>query len=163
MKKILMAGLLAFLLMGCSSIPKQASFYVEPESVEPFVYELRDVQVSIDYVQETEIAEQFYNLLLTQMSIQDFSAGETDKVIYVDVNVNQRSFIQDIQQKNSIYITFTGYDEEDNIVLRENSYIVGKGTFISSVEQFNCGKKAAAKLLNFQKGVNKAYLKNNEE
>lgn len=161
MKKIFLAGLITFLLMGCASVPKKASYYVEPGDMTPFVYELRDVSVSIDYVEEVDIAQQFTNLLLTELSFQD--ADENASVVYLDVSVNQRSFIQDIQQKTSIYVTFTGYDEDENIVLRENSYMVGKSTFISSIDQYKCGKKIVPKLLNFQKNVNKVYLKNNEE
>lgn len=169
MKKGLWVALCSLLFFGCTSTSKQSNYYVPAESKTPFVYEVRNVTVSIDYVEEDVIAQQFNTLLITELSGQEtkITGKETvfpvDDVVYLDVEINQRSFIQDIQQKNSIYIIFTGYDSDNNIVIRENAYFAGKENFISSVDQYNCGKKIIANLLSYQKQVNGIYLKNNEE
>lgn len=160
MKKVYFIVLVSFLFISCSAIPKRAKYYELKDNLEPFIYEIRDVSVVIDYVEENDIADQFTNFLLTKLSYQQSVSSD---IIYIDVSVQQRSFIQDIQQKNSIYITFTGFDENNNIILRENSYYVGKSTFISSFDQYKCGNQIVSNLLKFQKDVQNIYIKNNEK
>lgn len=169
MKKRVWLGLICLLFASCASTQKQSNYYLPQETKTPFVYEVRSVTVTVDYIDEKVIADQFYNLLITELSAQETQiTGKeivipVEDVVYLDVTINQRAFIQDIQQKNSIYITFTGYDSDDNVVLRENAYFAGKENFISSVDQYNCGKKIITNLLNYQSGVNKVFLKANEE
>lgn len=165
MKKRLWFGLCAILFAGCASTSRQASYYI-PEIVQkPFVYEVRNVYVNIDYVEDAVIADQFNTLLITELSAQETQITDKENVypvndvIYLTVEINQRSFIQDIQQKNSIYIIFTGYDKNGNILIRENSYFAGKENFISSVDQYKCSKKIIANLLSYQKKVNIIFLK----
>lgn len=168
MKKVLWLALCSLLVVSCASTSKQSNYYIPVESQNPFIYEIRDVSVSIDYVEEKIIADQFTTLLITELSSQETQiTGKevvfpVNNIVYLDVEINQRAFIQDIQQKNSIYIIFTGYDENDNIVIRENAYFAGKENFISSVDQYNCGKKIIANLLKYQKDINGNFLKNNE-
>ena len=67
--------------------------------------------------------------------------------------------IQNINQKNTIYINVIGYDVDDNAVIRDNFYITGDMNFISSVDQYKCINKVLKKLKNYQKSVNKDYIK----
>lgn len=153
---------LSFVFLGCSSIPKETISFPAISEMDPFDYETGDVSVSIDYVNETVIADQVTTLMNTVFS-KNIENKNEENIIYIDFNVVQRSFIQNINQKNTIYINVTGYDSDDNIVLRDNFYITGDQTFISSVVQYKCVNKIANNLLNFQKAVNKAYIKRIED
>lgn len=148
----------SFVFLGCSSIPKETISFPAISEMDPFDYETGDVSVSIDYVNETVIADQVTTLMNTVFSKNTENKNE-DNIIYIDFNVLQRSFIQNINRKNTIYINVTGYDSDDNIVLRDNFYLTGAQTFISSVVQYKCVNKVTKHLLNYQKSVNKAYIK----
>lgn len=161
MKKVCIPLFLCIIFCGCSSIPKETISFTPISEMEPFDYKTRNVNVSIDYVNETVIAEQVSILLDTKFA--NNSENKNGKnIVCIDFNVVQRSFIQNIEQKNTIYINVIGYDFNDNIVLRENFYLTGNQTFISSVVQYNCVNNITKKLLNYQNSVNKNYIQQNK-
>lgn len=158
MKKSFILLSMCFIFLGCSSIPKETMSLNSVNDMEPFDYETGEVSVSIDYVNESVIADQVTTLMNTVFSKNTVNQND-ENIIYIDLNVVQRSFIQNINQKNTIYINVTGYDTNNNIVLRDNFYLTGDQTFISSVVQYKCVNKVTKNLLNYQKSVNKKYLK----
>ena len=158
MKKDCVLLFLSFIFLGCSSIPKETISFPAVNEMDPFDYETGDVSVSIDYVNETVIADQVTTLMNTMFS-KNMENKNDENIIYIDFNVVQRSFIQNINQKYTIYINVTGYDLNDNIILRDNFYLTGDQTFISSIVQYKCVNKVTKHLLNYQKSINKAYIK----
>ncbi len=139
-------------------MPKETISFPSVNEIEPFDYETGDVSVSIDYVNEAVIAEQVTTLMNTLFS-KNMENKNDENMIYIDFNVVQRSFIQNIDQKNTIYINVIGYDSNDNIILRDNYYLTGDQSFISSIVQYKCVNKITKHLLNYQKLINKAYKK----
>lgn len=158
MKKSYVLLSLCFLFIGCSSIPKETISLHPVDELEPFIYEPGDISVSIDYVKESVIAEQVTTLMSTVFSKNTENQND-ENIIYIDFNVVQRSFIQNINQKNTIYINVIGYDSDNSIILRDNFYLTGDQTFISSVVQYKYVNKVIKNLLKYQKSVNKNYLK----
>ena len=149
---------LSFMFLGCTSIPKETISFPAVNEMKPFDYETGEVSVSINYVNESVIADQVTTLLNTVFS-KNIENKNDENIIYIDFNVVQRSFMQNINQKNTIYINVIGYDSDNNIVLRDNFYLSGDDTFISSVIQYKCVNKITKKLLNYQNSVNEAYIK----
>jgi hypothetical protein len=49
--------------------------------------------------------------------------------------VEQRSFIQNVEMYNSIFVSCFARDEEGVIYAKENEYISGKQNFIAAAEQ----------------------------
>ena len=80
-------------------------------------------------------------------------------VVYIDFNVVQRSFLQNIDQKTTIFINVIGYDSDRNILIRENYYITGKDTFLSSVTQYKYVSKITNNLLKYQESVERSFEK----
>lgn len=160
MKKVSFILFISMLFCSCISFPRSSSFYVESKELVPFDYNIRDVSVSIDYVNEEIIADQVRNLIETTLIPSQI---DSESIINLDINIIQRSFIQNIEQKNSIYINFVGYDENEDIVVRENYYVSGNQTFVSSVDQYDCIKRILNKLISFQDSIRKEKIKENEK
>lgn len=109
MKKNCIPLFLCIIFCGCSSLPKETFSFTPTNEIEPFDYKSRNVSVSIDYVNETVIADQVSTLLDTQFA-NNSENKNSKNIVYIDFNVVQRSFIQNIEQKNTIYINVIGYD-----------------------------------------------------
>ena len=157
-KKILLL-LSVFCVISCTSIPKHSTVYYSEDYLEQFCYEIRDVDVSIDYVNEAVIAEQVKILL---ESITNRNQNIENKV-FIDFNVLQRSFIQDINQKTTIYINVAGYNSNNEILFRENYYLTGKETFLSSVTQYRCVNYITKKLSKYQESIEKKIIQRDEK
>ena len=136
MKKIILILFIAFMFISCTSFPKSTSNYYFSSDDKTYLYEVKNINVSIDYVNDKFVAKQIKDnveslLYANQRFINDATT------INIDIDVNQRSFIKNIEQKNSIYISFVGYTDEGFIILRENVYITGNKNLISTVDQYN--------------------------
>ena len=149
---------LIFFVFGCTSLPQHKSLYNYIPGTEPFIYEIRDVNVSIDYVNENEIANQV-RILMESSVISNSDLQNMSNVVYIDFNVLQRSFLQNIDQKTTIFINVIGYDSDRNILIRENYYITGKDTFLSSVTQYKYVSKITNNLLKYQESVERSFEK----
>lgn len=136
MKKNILILFIAFMFISCTSFPKSTSNYYFSSDDKTYLYEVKNINVSIDYVNDKIVAKQIKDnveslLYANQRFINDATT------INIDIDVNQRSFIKNIEQKNSIYISFVGYTDEGFIILRENVYITGNKNLISTVDQYN--------------------------
>ena len=161
MKKIILLLSTVFIFVSCISFPKSTSNYYFSNYEEIYIYKLKNINVSIDYVNDKIVANQIKDnveslLYTNQRFIKDGT------VINVDIDINQRAFIKNIEQQNSIYISFVGYTDDGLIMFRENMYITGNKNLISAVDQYNCITPILERMIKQQTLHNEKSNQNNE-
>jgi len=132
---LLLLIILLFLLPSCVTKRQQNSWYNYPSVPFFFRYQIDNVSVIINHVHEENITRQVYIIAYTHLESQQKNYQINGKTIFLDINVEQRSFLQNIEMYNSIFISITARDELGNIYARENEYISSKQTFIAAAEQ----------------------------
>ncbi|GHT92865.1 hypothetical protein FACS1894140_5490 [Spirochaetia bacterium] len=137
MIKFSLFSLLAFflLLSSCVTGTRHGSFTNYPGI--PFFgdYRINSASVTVDHVKEDSIAAQLFticHILLESKKQYDLEEGKT--LLLVDITVEQRSFMHDVDLYNAIYVSCVIRDEAGNIYGRENEYISGKRTVIAAAE-----------------------------
>jgi hypothetical protein len=138
MKKILLLFLLICFLITLSSCvtSRQHGFWQAFPPV-PFFYnyQIENVSVIIDHVREDNISKQVFLIAETHLASRQQEYQKYDKTLFLDINVEQRSFMQNMDMYNSIFVSFAAYDEEGTIYVRINEYISGKQTFVAAAQQ----------------------------
>ncbi|MDR0669044.1 MAG: hypothetical protein LBF95_03085 [Treponema sp.] len=104
-------------------------------------YRAGGITVVVDHVPEEGIASQI------RVMAETFLAGggknnaakkngtEAGGLMLIDMRVEQRSFLHDVELLNAIYIDCLIRDEEGRVFGREYEYRVGKGSILSTREQ----------------------------
>jgi hypothetical protein len=144
---------------------KRSSFTGYPPL--PFFWECRPgrIEVIIDRVREENIAGQVETIIQTWLDRKQNYDLETDEALFLDVTMEQRSFIRNVEVYNTIYISCALRDGQGRVYARENEYISGRRNLVTSPEQYRIMKRVMGKFLNDQKKRGKAvpaYKKNNE-
>jgi hypothetical protein len=116
--------------------------------------QLNSVNVNVDHVNDSKIAEQMYIIAETYLNAKQNKAIDADKILLVDITLIQRSFMYNVDLYNTIYATVDAHDEEGIVFARENIYTSGKKTIVSVTEQ-------DAILKNILKRLIKKHVKNN--
>jgi hypothetical protein len=138
MKKTVLTFLLIGLLVAASSCVtkrRNSSWNEYPPIPFFYQYQVGSVVVIVDHVREVNIAQQLCTIAETCLESQQKYALQSDKTFILDITVEQRSFMQNVEMYNSIFVSCFVHDEEGNIYARENEYITGKKTFIDAAEQ----------------------------
>jgi len=138
MKKIALPVLLVVFMFAessCVTRSQYKSWHEYPKA--PFFcrYQINDVSVVIDHVREENIAKQLNLIANTHLESRQRNYQSGDKILLVDIGVEQRSFMQNVELYNSIFVSCVAHDEEGNVYAIENAYISGKRTFIAVTEQ----------------------------
>ncbi len=155
MKKVLFlctAVYMCFLFCSCAT-GRSASFTSEP-SIKDGQVSLGDVQVVIDQVVEKQTASQIY--LLTNNYLLSEVLNGTGTSILLDVQVSQRSFLQNAQIHNAIFFSFTFTDAVSNkpvAVITE--YTSGSDTVLSANIQKKYIHKALSEYFKKKSNVSK--------
>ncbi|GHV89513.1 hypothetical protein AGMMS50268_00160 [Spirochaetia bacterium] len=150
-----------FLLLGsCVTGTRRGSFADYPGP--PFFYDCRinSVSLTVDHVREDNIASQLFMICQTYLeSKQRYDPIRADKTLLLDIRVEQRSFMHDVDLYNAIYVSCVIQDEGGRIYGKENEYISGKRTMISSAEQDRIMGRILDRILKKQKSQYRAMLK----
>ena len=151
-KMILLAAILdlSLVLSSCLSLPKESSF--EKFEKDAAVYEILvgSVSVTKEQLEEIAIEKQMHEILST-MLLQKNADTERDvetenKILYLDVEISQRSFLKSVDQINSIYVLYSLKDPNGELVLKKGLYKETKETVLSSTEQFRIAKRIVKNL-----------------
>jgi hypothetical protein len=158
-------GIFALLAFSCMTTNKRSSFAGYPPL--PFFWECRPgrINVIIDRVREENIAGQVETIIQTWLDKKQNYDLKTDGPLFLDVTMEQRSFIRNVEFYNTIYISCVLRDGEGTVYARENEYITGRRNLVISLEQYRIMKRIMGKLLKDQKKRYRAvpaYKKTNE-
>ena len=129
--------LLVILVTSSSCVTKRQRGSWQEYPLFPLYYHfsVSDVTVLIDHVREENIAQQIYRIAGTYIESRQNITRYGDNILLLDIIVEQRSFMQNVEMYNSIYVSCIARDADGNIYACENEYISGKNTFISVPEQ----------------------------
>ena len=151
-KMILLVAILdsSLVLLSCLSLPKESSF--EKFEKDDAVYEILvgSVSVTKEQLEEIAIEKQMHEILST-MLLQKNADTESEveaenKILYLDVEISQRSFLKSVDQINSIYVLYSLKDQNGELVLKKGLYKETKETVLSSTEQFRIAKRIVKNL-----------------
>jgi hypothetical protein len=138
------------MLSSCVTKTQHSSFQKYPDV--PFFcnYRVNSVDVIVDHVQESNIASQILTISEAFLESKQKYSVENETYFFLDIMVEQRSFMQNVELYNSIYISCIIRDREGNIYGKENEYISGKQTIIAAAEQNVIMKRILSRLISFQ-------------
>ena len=153
-KSLLLCGIFILFCFGCVSpisIPNQ-SIASLPE-YEKKLLDCRIIpgaaEVTVDYVKQNDIAEQITDIADILLNSEQTNNGTHTFIL--DISIRQRSFLRDIQQRNSIYIIASLKDEDGNIALNQTINIEGSDSVLSSVNQYKYVKRILQNIKNTQR------------
>jgi hypothetical protein len=131
----------------------------------PFFWDCRpgEISVTIDRVREESIAAQVEAIIRTWLDKKQNYSMETDRPLFLDVTMEQRSFIHNVEFYNTIYIACTLRDEEGTVYARENEYMAGRRNLLITLEQYRIMKRVMGKLLGDQKKRYRAIMRYNKK
>jgi hypothetical protein len=130
----------------------------------PFFWDCRPgrISVTIDRVREENIAGQIETIIQTWLDKNQNYDLKTDRALFLDVTMEQRSFIRNADFYNTIYISCLLRDEEGKVYARENEYLRGRRDLVIAPEQYRIMKRIMGKLLKDQEKRYRAAVKYNE-
>lgn len=132
MKKLRLLALAAIAFAGCSTTGSSSKFYEDSGGIlAASRIEVRNVSVVVDYVRQNDIESQVLDIAGSLIE----GSGVAELTLYADIDVNQRSFIDGIDPKNSLFVTLVIETEDGRIIARQHAYAVGNETVISSAVQ----------------------------
>ena len=139
MKKIVLLVVLLFgfliTLSSCVTKSQRGSWNEYPPVPEFFRYRVDQVSVIVDHVREENIAQQISVIAETYLGSMQNYDRKSDRTFVLDISVEQRSFMQNIEMYNSIYISCAARDEEGKVYAKENEYISSRSTIVAAAEQ----------------------------
>lgn len=140
-------GLLACVLFtGCASFPTKSGYENRPSGVNSFNISIEKIDVLREQIADPLIANQISGILETLIISK---ADENAMNLKLSVVVTQRSFLKNISQRNSIYVSYTLSDEDERIYLKKGYYVETDSTIVSSQEQYKIAKMIALGVKSF--------------
>ena len=140
--------LVSFLLFSCISLPKSDGYEIYPDEPADYMVSIDSVSITIDYVEDKELESQAKDMMLTQFAgICEENDGCMPLVL--NVTLSQRSFYKNIDQYNSIALSYTLTDSEGNVVVRQGYYKRTGDTVVSSTEQFDLLERMTKKIKDY--------------
>lgn len=97
---------------------------------------VRNVSAQVDFTIQEDVANQIKDIV----SIMTETAMEKKKFI-LDITVRQRSFLQDVTNKNSIYTSCELLDPNGKTLSRFSFIDMGTGTILNAEKQNRIAKK----------------------
>ncbi|MDR0449692.1 MAG: hypothetical protein LBH26_00320 [Treponema sp.] len=156
-------GAFVLLASSCMTANRRSSFASYPAL--PFFWDCRPgkISVTIDRVREESIAGQLEIIIQTWLDRKQGYSIDTDRPLFLDIIMEQRSFIRKAQFYNTIYISCSLRDGEGKVYARENEYMTGKRNILISLEQYRIMERVMGKILRDQKKRYRAVLKYNRK
>lgn len=138
MKRFLALAFAAFALAGCATTGSSSKFYDDTDGLlASSRIEIRNVTVAVDYVSQKDIEGQVRKIAasLVDGGVSGIGEDSDAAVLYADIEANQRSFIDGIDPKNSLFVTLAVTTAGGQVIAREHAYAVGNETVLSSAVQ----------------------------
>jgi len=138
MKKVVLLFLLAGFLITLSSCVtnRQYNFWQDfPPAPFFYRYEINNVSVIIDHVREESISWQVFTIAETNLKTRQQRYQIPGKTLFLEINVEQRSFMRNMEMFNSIFVSFTARDENEMVYIKVNEFISGRQSFVVATEQ----------------------------
>jgi hypothetical protein len=148
-KNLMLCGIPLFFLAlsACVTGSGQGSWKSYPPVPAYWDYRGGEIQVTVDHVSEDRIAAQLGVIAETILTVNGPRTIEPDSLMTIDIEVEQRSFLHGAELLNTIYISCRIRDENGAVLGRENEYITGKGSSVSSKEQHRLLKQVLGRVL----------------
>jgi hypothetical protein len=146
----ILPAITVFLFLSCVSEAGGGSWNSYSEMPAYWDYRTGEIKVTVDHVQEEGIASQIRvmaDILLAGGAENKIEAGVQIDTCWIDIRVEQRSFLHDVELLNTIYIDCLIRDEGGRVVGKEYEYRVSKGSILSSEEQQRLFKKILGRVL----------------
>ncbi|MDR2136339.1 MAG: hypothetical protein LBO76_06970 [Treponema sp.] len=140
--------LTASLFPSCASGGGSWNSY--PEAPAYWGYRAGEIRVTVDHVQEEGIASQIR--VIAETLLAEKEAVQPDTSLLIDIRVEQRSFLHNVEFLNAIYIDCLIRDEAGNVFGREYEYRVGKASILSAREQERLFKIVLKRILASRRG-----------
>lgn len=153
MKKIFPIVVLVVLsFFSCTTKKSVQNFYTENPSIDDMCnISIHDITVVVNHVREKEVEAQIAQIvqdIVEQNNTSDYST-EGD----LDISINQRSYIDGSDQKNSLFISCI-VTHDGKKLCSESMYLTGTANILSSVEQYQYLNEIVSRIF---KKRNKAY------
>jgi hypothetical protein len=127
--------LTVLLFLSCASGSGRGSWNSYPEAPAYWDYRTGEIRVTVDHVQEDAIASQIRVMADIMLARGAEGKRAANTHAQIDIHVEQRSFLHDVELLNAVYIDCLISDGEGRVLGREYEYRVGKGSILSSREQ----------------------------
>jgi len=139
--------LLSFLFSGCLSLPLESSFENFPDDKDSYRIEIESVHVFKEELEEVSIEKQMEEILSTMLLAKESRSERLeDKVLHLDLEISEKSFLKNIDQVNSICVLYSLKDSQGNLVLKKGIFKESKETLLSSREQYRIAKRIVRSL-----------------
>ncbi len=158
MKKsfVLLVAVFCFVFASCASTSR-SGYEVLPSQKTTYTVELENVAVNIEYIEENVLAEQIFQIMDSKIPVRKESVFDR---LFLDIQINQRSYYENITQYNSIYTFYTLTDGDGNCVLKNGIYKKTSDSIASSVLQCSLSTLIAADVKSFISRSEKIVPKN---
>ena len=128
-------GFIIPLVLSCASGGGKGSWASYPAMPVRWDYRIGDIQVTVDRVREEAAAVQIGAIAETMLAAGDRGNSKGRVPLTLDMRVEQRSFLHNVELLNAIYLDCLVRDAEGRVLGREYQYSVGKRSIISTKEQ----------------------------
>lgn len=161
MKKsvFILVCLMLVTLTSCISIPQTALYQSADlfSHVQGGVTFSTKATVSIDSLEQKDISSQICQIsdIYTKNIYQPGA-----NYLTLSINVTQRSYLQNIQSKNSLFIIADVTDDEGEVILTYSICYSGSDTILSSVTQQKIIEQITGEISSVFKKAQKEYEKN---
>jgi hypothetical protein len=152
-------GLFVLLNFSCITTTQRSSFAGYPEFPFFWDYSPGRINVTIDRIREESIASQLGIIVQTLLDGNQSYDIKRDRGLFLDISMEQRSFMHDVELYNTIFVTCVVRDEGGLIYARENEYIAGKRSLVAASEQNRIMKRILGRLLKDQEERYQAIVK----
>lgn len=135
MKKFVFVFLIALcsVLTSCVSvlgIPKEKHYTAVLSDSTDYRIDIDSVVVTKDAVKDNDLALQVYELTTTALA-DIINKSDSNKTLYLDIEIKQRSYYKGLRQKNSIFLFYSLLDKEGKTSFN-SSYLLTSSDSIES-------------------------------
>lgn len=152
-ERVIILLILCFVLTSCVSIfsiPKEKEYAVFPTESTEYSISVNSIVVTKDTVSDVDLKSQIQNLTET-MFLDLSNEKDFEETLYLELELKQRSYYKGINQKNSIFLTYSLINEDDITVYNSSYSLVCSDSIESS--------KVEYELLNHMNNKIRKYLK----
>jgi hypothetical protein len=133
LKAPLWSAATVLLFLSCASGSGGGSWKAYPESPALRNYRPGDIRVTVDHVPEEGVASQIR--VIAETLLAGGAREEEGAEALIDIRVEQRSFLHEVELLNTIYVDCLVRGEAGETFGREYEYTVGRGSILSAREQ----------------------------
>jgi hypothetical protein len=137
-----------FLAISCVTGSGHGSWKSYPALPAYWHYQTGEILVTVDHVPEERIAAQLETIATSLLSPNRVEKIDAGFPAYIDIRVEQRSFLYEAKLYNTLYISCLTRDGEGNILGNEYEYATtGNRNIISPKEQYRLLKRVMPRII----------------